>query len=211
MIILGLTGSIGMGKTTTAGLFAKEGIPVFDADETVHHLYQNNEAIIEAIDTLLPGVKIKGKIDRQKLARLMRGEKEKLFALEKIVHPAVEKARKTWLQKTETAGHKMVLYDIPLLFETGGETRVDKVIVVSAPRETQKQRVLSRAGMTEERLAHILSRQMPDKEKRNRADYIIDTSKGLEDAAQQVQSILQQLADKAQADTGSALKGNNVP
>ncbi len=197
MIVLGLTGSIGMGKSTTARLFAQEGIPVFDADATVHQLYQDNEAVINAIEARFPGVKASGKINRQALMKLIQGQKTALKDLGKIVHPAVAEERRVWLQRAVKAGHNVVLFDIPLLFETGGEQSVDKVIVVSAPQKTQKQRVLSRPGMTEKRLAHILSHQTPDKEKRKRADFVINTSKGLEDAAQQVQSILQQLTGEA--------------
>ncbi len=193
MIILGLTGSIGMGKTTTAGLFAKQGIPVFDADATVHELYQTDKALIKTVAERFPKALVAGKIDRAVLAPLVRKEKDAVAFLEEAVHPKVAKARAAWLEQAKADDRPIVLFDIPLLFETGGEERVDKVIVVTAPPDVQRQRVLSRPGMSEARFEHIISLQMPDAEKRRRADFVINTSKGLEDAAQQVQTILYQI------------------
>ncbi|PHS25059.1 MAG: dephospho-CoA kinase [Robiginitomaculum sp.] len=193
MIILGLTGSIGMGKSTTAGLFAKEGVPVFDVDGVIHQLYQEDRELIDKVAQAFPTAKRDGKIDRAMLADLVRGHKDALTDLENIVHPIIAKVRADWLQAAKSREEPYVVFDIPLLFETGGENKVDKVIVVSASPEEQKRRVLARPGMTEARFIHFLSRQTPDEEKRRRADFVINTSKGLEDAAQQVQSILRQL------------------
>ena len=196
MIILGLTGSIGMGKTTTAALFAEEGVPVFDVDAAVHRLYSENAALIAAIGQRFAGAVKGGTIDRASLGDLICEDKTALPALEAIVHPEVARTRAAWLKAELEKGTKIVLFDIPLLFETGGEKKVDKTIVVSAPKSVQKQRVLSRPNMSEDRFTHILSCQMPDEEKRKRADFIIDTSKGLEDARRQVQSILRQIKTK---------------
>ncbi|MDQ7017726.1 MAG: dephospho-CoA kinase [Robiginitomaculum sp.] len=193
MIILGLTGSIGMGKSTTADLFAKEGVPVFDVDAVIHQLYEEDQELIDKIAQVFPVAKQNGKIDRSVLAELVRGHKDALSALESIVHPAIARVRADWLQAAKNRNEAFVLFDIPLLFETGGESKVDKIIVVSTSPEEQKRRVLARPGMTEARFEHFLSRQMPDEEKRRHADFVINTSKGLEDAAQQVQSILRQL------------------
>ena len=200
MIILGLTGSIGMGKTTTAALFNAQGVPVFDVDAAVHRLYSEDVHLIEAIGQRFPGAVRDGTIDRTILGELIREDKTALPALEALVHPAVARARAGWLKAEQKKGSKAVLFDIPLLFETGGDKKVDKTIVVSAPKSVQKQRVLSRPNMSEARFSHLLSCQMPDREKRNRADFIIDTSKGLEDARRQVQSILRQI--ETQTPTG---------
>ncbi|PHS28092.1 MAG: dephospho-CoA kinase [Robiginitomaculum sp.] len=200
MIILGLTGSIGMGKTTTAALFNEEGVPVFDVDAAVHRLYSEDIPLIKAIGTRFPKAIGGNTIDRTALGDLIREDKAALPALEAIVHPAVARARADWLEAKKEGGAKVVLFDIPLLFETGGEKMVDKVIVVSAPKAVQKQRVLSRPNMSEARFSHLLSCQMPDEKKRKCADFIIDTSKGLEDARRQVQSILRQI--KTQNPTG---------
>lgn len=193
MIILGLTGSIGMGKTTTAKIFEELDVPVFDADKAVHRLYTDHKATINAIAQKFPEALIDGEISREALSALVQTDKTKLAELEKIVHPAVSISRRNWLKSQKKAKTPIVVLDIPLLFETGGEVRVDKTIVVSAPADIQKKRVLARPGMTEERFLYILSRQLPDENKRKRADFIIDSSKGLEDAAQQVQSILREL------------------
>jgi len=193
MIILGLTGSIGMGKSTTADLFAKEGVPVFDVDAVIHKLYVEDQDLIDKIAHAFPAAKQGGVIERAVLGDLVRGHKDALSDLENIVHPAIANVRANWLQDARGRDEAFVMFDIPLLFETGGENKVDKIIVVSTSPEEQKHRVLARPGMTEARFAHFLSRQMPDEEKRRRADFVINTSKGLEDAAQQVQSILRQL------------------
>lgn len=193
MIVLGLTGSIGMGKTTTAWLFSDAGVPVFDADQAVHRLYKNNSSIIEAIERRFPEAVKNRIVDRKVLARLVREHKDALKELEAIVHPAIIAARSKWLRQQEIEGHTMVVFDIPLLLETAGQEHVDFVIVVSAPKGIQRQRVLSRRHMTRSHFEHLLSRQMPDQEKRLHADFIIDTSKGLEDAKAQVQDIIRRL------------------
>ena len=197
MMIIGLTGSIGMGKSTLAALFAQEGVPVFDADAQVHRLYAQDKALIAALERRFAGVVVKGKVDRQKLASLVHGNKNALKDLEGLVHARVAQARARWLQKAERAGHDLVLFDIPLLFETGGEGAVDKTIVASAPAEIQEARVLARPGMSAERLAHIRAAQMPDQQKRARADIVIDTSKSLEETALQVHELVRQLGAEA--------------
>ncbi len=193
MIILGLTGSIGMGKSTTAALFARQGIPVFDADQAVRQLYQNDKAVIKAIGKRFPQVVQDGKVDRKALIKAVHKEAQALADLEKIVHPAVARARQEWLRDARQRQEDIVLFDIPLLFETGAQALVDKVVVVSAPADVQRQRVLARPGMTEEHFERLHGAQMLDHEKRQRADFVIDTGKGLEYAARQVQSIVQEL------------------
>lgn len=195
MMKLGLTGSIGMGKSTTAALFEQAGVPVFDADKAVHRLYAENKATIKAIASRFPTALVDGKISRTVLSDLILADKTVLPDLEKIVHPAVAQSRRNWLKTQKKAGAPMVLLDIPLLFETGGQALVDKIIVVSAPFDVQKERVLARPNMTEERFMHILQQQMPDQKKRKHADFIVDTSKGFENAAKQVQTIIQQLKE----------------
>jgi dephospho-CoA kinase len=193
MIILGLTGSIGMGKSTTAKLFAEQGVPVFDADAQVHHLYQQDEAVILAISAQFPQAVSNGKVDRAVLGELVRTQKGTMQKLEAIIHPAIARLRQSWLEQMRNKGAKIVLFDIPLLFETGGEKNVDRVIVVSTTKEIQKQRVMKRDGMSEARFSDLLARQMPNAEKRKLADFVINTSISLEDVALQVQSILNQI------------------
>jgi len=168
-------------------------VPVFNVDASVHRLYSEDAPLIAVVDKRFPGTVKEGIIDRAVLGKKIREDKTALPALEALVHPAVARVRADWLKAKQKDGSKIVLFDIPLLFETGGDKKVDKTIVVSAPKALQKKRVLSRPGMSEARFAHILSCQMPDEEKRNRADFIIDTSKGLEGARRQVQSILTQI------------------
>lgn len=192
MIVLGLTGSIGMGKSTTAKLFAEEGVPVHDADAVVHQLYEGEA--VPAIEAAFPGTTRNGKVDRALLGEQVVGKAEALKKLESIVHPLVGKVRDRFLEQARAAGAKVALLDIPLLFETGGEARVDAVVVVSAPAEVQRARVLER-GVPPDKLDAILARQMPDAEKRKRADFIVDTSRGIEAARTQVQSILATLAN----------------
>jgi dephospho-CoA kinase len=193
MIILGLTGSIGMGKSTTAKLFADQGVPVFDADAQVHHLYQQDETVISAINAQFPQAVKGGKVDRAALGELVRTQKGTMQKLEAIIHPAIAQRRQRWLDEMRDKEEKIVLFDIPLLFETGGEKNVDYVIVVSTTKGLQKQRVMEREGMSEARFSDLLSRQMPDAEKCKRADFVINTSISLEDVALQVQSILNQI------------------
>ena len=192
MIVLGLTGSLGMGKTTTAKMFADEGVPVFDADATVHRLY-DGEAV-PLIEQAFPGTTLDGRVDRTKLSARVIGMTEALKKLEAIVHPLVRDAREKFLAEAEQRGAPIVLLDIPLLLETGGQLRVDKVVVVSAPPEMQRERVLDRPEMTEEKFEAMLARQMPDSEKLRRADFVVDTGRGIEPAREQVRAILRALA-----------------
>ena len=192
MFILGLTGSLGMGKSTTARFFAEEGVPVHDADAVVHHLYEGEAA--GAIEAAFPGTTAGGKVDRDQLAARVLGDSAALRRLETIVHPLVQEAERRLLAEAEARGEKIAVLDIPLLFETGGEERVDAVVVVSAPPEVQRSRVLERPGMTVDKLDAILAKQMPDGEKRRRADFVVDTSRGFETARAQVRAILAAVA-----------------
>lgn len=192
MIVIGLTGSIGMGKTTTAKLFAEEGVPVLDSDEVVHALYRAEA--VGLIETAFPGTTVSGAVDRQKLAEVLRENPANFGKLEAIVHPLVREKQEAFLAKAREEARQFALLDIPLLFETGAEERVDKIVVVSCAPDIQRQRVLSRPGMTEEKFEMILARQMPDAEKRQRADFVIDTGNGVEAARDQVRGILQRLA-----------------
>jgi len=198
MFILGLTGSIGMGKTATAKMFAEEGVPVQDADAAVHALYEGKATPL--IEAAFPGTTAHGKVDRVKLGTMVIGKPEAMAKLEKIVHPLVAQERDNFLAGAEKAGADIVVLDIPLLYETGSDINCDAVVVVSAPAEVQRQRVLARPGMTEERFAAILAKQMPDADKRARADFIVDTSQGFDAARQQVREILRQVR-KMQAKT----------
>ena len=192
MIVIGLTGSIGMGKTTTAKLFAAEGIPVLDSDAVVHDLY--SAEAVPMIEAAFPGTTISGTVDRLELGNILRENPANFRKLEAIVHPLVRERQEAFLRKAREENQNFAVLDIPLLFETGGETRVDKVVVVSCAQEIQRQRVLSRPGMTEEKLELILARQMPDAEKCRRADFIIDSGNGVEAARDQVREILQRLS-----------------
>ena len=188
MIRLALTGSIGMGKSTVARMFERAGIPVFDADAAVRDLQSNDRELIAKIGERFPGIVVEGVLDREGLAREVLGHPVELKALEAIVHPAVQDARSEFLDRNRDA--PALLFDIPLLFETGGESNFDKVIVVSAPAEIQRGRVLARPGMTPEKLDAILARQMSDEEKRNRADFVVDTGVDLSTTERQVGDIL---------------------
>lgn len=193
MIVIGLTGSIGMGKTTTAKLFAEEGVPVLDSDEVVHALYRAEA--VPLIEAAFPGTTVSGVVDRQKLGEALRENPANFSRLEAIVHPLVRQRQEAFLAETMKDNRHFALLDIPLLFETGAEKRVDKIVVVSCASDIQRQRVLSRPGMTPEKFEMILARQMPDAEKRRRADFIIDSGNGVEAARDQVRGILQRLAD----------------
>ena len=192
MFILGLTGSLGMGKSTTARFFAEEGVPVHDADAVVHRLYEGEAA--DAIEAAFPGTTAGGKVDRDHLAARVLGDSAALRRLETIVHPLVQEAERRLLAEAEARGEKIAVLDIPLLFETGGEERVDAVVVVSAPPEVQRSRALERPGMTVDKLDAILAKQMPDSEKRRRADFVVDTSRGFETVRAQVRAILDAVA-----------------
>ena len=192
MFILGLTGSLGMGKSTTARFFAEEGVPVHDADAVVHRLYDGEAAA--AIEAAFPGTTVGGKVDRDKLAARVLGDAAALKRLEAIVHPLVQEAERRLLAEAQARGETVAVLDIPLLFETGGQDRVDTVVVVSAPPEVQRSRALERPGMTVDKLDAILAKQMPDHEKQRRADFVVDTSRGFEAARAQVRAILDAVA-----------------
>jgi dephospho-CoA kinase len=192
MFILGLTGSLGMGKTTTAAFFAEAGIPVHDADAAVHRLYDG--AAAAAIEAAFPGTTGAGKVDRGKLAARVLDDPAALQRLEALIHPLVREAETRFLAEAERQGARIAVLDIPLLFETGAEGRVDAVVVASAPAEAQMARLRERPGMTPAKIAAILGRQMPDAEKRARADFVVDTSRGLAAARAQVAEILRAVA-----------------
>lgn len=196
MIIVGLTGSIGMGKSTTAALFADEGVPVNDADRVVHELY-NSEAVAP-VGRLFPDAIVDGVVDRAKLSLNLAKNPAKFKELEGIVHPLVRNREQAFVGQQRTLGQALIVLDIPLLFETGGEQRVDRVVVVSCDPELQRERVLARPGMTEEKFQLILSRQVPDAQKRARADYIIDTGHGIDSARAQVKTIVRELREQAE-------------
>ena len=193
MITVGLTGSIGMGKSTTAAMFAAEGVPVYDADAEVHALYARGGAAVEPLEAAFPGVVVDGAVDRARLSQQVVGKPDELKRLEAIVHPLVGESRIGFFQKAVADAADIVILDIPLLFETGGEKRMDAVVVVSAPADLQRQRVLARPGMDEAKLDAILARQMADAEKRARAHFVIDTSLGLDAARSQVRDVLARL------------------
>ncbi len=188
MRIIGLTGSIGMGKSTTMQLFAEQSVPVYDADAAVHAVYAGEA--VPVVEAAFPGTTADGKVDRQKLSARVLGNPEALKKLEQIVHPMLGAHRQQFLADAEKSGAAVVVLDVPLLFETGGEKRVDAVVVVSAPAEMQRARVLARENMTQEKLDAILARQTPDAEKRRRADFVVDTSSGLEPVRAQIRDIL---------------------
>lgn len=192
MFILGLTGSIGMGKSTTARLFAEEGVPVHDADAVVHKLYEGEA--VPLIEAAFPGTTQSGRVDREKLGRRVVGDVDALKRLEAIVHPLVRKAEEAFLADARARKADIVVLDIPLLFETGADARVDATVVVTAPPEVQRVRVLERPGMTPEKLDALLAKQMPDAEKRRRADFIVDSGQGIEFARAQVRQILDRIA-----------------
>ena len=191
MFVIGLTGSIAMGKTTTARLFAEEGVPVHDADAAVHKLYAGEAAGL--IEAAFPGSTRNGTVDRVQLGKQVTGNPTALRRLEEIVHPLVRNAERKFLRDAEIGGAAVVVLDVPLLFETGGDSRVDATVVVSAPAELQRERVLAR-GVSLERLEALLGRQMPDAEKRRRADFVVDTSHGLDPVRQRIREILEQVA-----------------
>lgn len=193
MLLVGLTGSIGMGKSETAKMFVRHGVPVCDSDATVHALYDVGGAAVGPVGAAFPGVVVDGRVDRELLSREVVGKPEALRKLEAIVHPLVAQAQRAFLEAAATSGAAMVVLDIPLLFETGGRARVDVVVVVSAPLAMQRERVLTRPGMTAEKLDAILAKQTPDAEKRAGADFVVDTSKGLAHAEAQVVAIIDAL------------------
>ena len=189
MLVIGLTGSIGMGKSTTARFFAEAGVPVHDADMAVHRLYAGDVAAL--IEAEFPGVSNADGIERDKLARRVLGDPEALRRLEGIIHPLVRREEVRFLDEAERAGAPVAVLDIPLLFETGADRRVDAVVVVTAPADVQRERAFRRAGMTEQKFEALLAKQTPDAEKRRRADFVVDTSRGFDFAREQVHAILQ--------------------
>lgn len=188
MIILGLTGSIGMGKSTTARMFVEEGIPVHDADEAVHRLYAGPAA--QLIEEEFPGTVVNGAVDRKRLSAEVLGQPEKLHRLGTLIHPLVRADADAFVERHRRAGTRLIVLDIPLLFETGGTDRVDSILVVTASPDVQRQRVMGRPGMTEEKFAAILANQVADKDKRRNADFVIDTGAGMETARREVRRII---------------------
>jgi dephospho-CoA kinase len=188
VIVLGLTGSIGMGKSTTAKMFVDAGVPVHDSDEAVHRLYAGTAA--PAVEAAFPGTVANGVVDRVALGKQVIGNAEALKRLEQIVHPLVRADADAFLARHRSLGTPLAVLDIPLLFETGGRGRVDKVVVVTAPADVQRARVLARPGMSEEKFEAILAKQVPDAQKRAMADFVIDTGNGLEPARRAVAEVV---------------------
>jgi dephospho-CoA kinase len=197
MILVGLTGSIGMGKSTTAEMFARAGAPVYDADAEVRRLYAPGGAAVAPVEAAFPGVTVAGAVDRAELAERVLGDPAALARLNGIVWPLMGVSRAQFLSRAEAAGADFAIMDIPLLLETGGERNVDVVVVVSAPEAVQRRRVLGRPGMTQEKFDAILAAQMPDQDKRARADFVIDTSLGLNSAKSQVAAVITALRERA--------------
>ena len=195
MILLGLTGSIGMGKSTTTAMFADLGAVVWNADDAVHRLYAPGGAAVEPVGEAFPGVVVNGAVDRTRLAEALGRDETAFRRLETIVHPLVAQGRAADLEAARVAGTRLAVLDIPLLFETGGDKAVDAVVVVTADPAIQAERVLARPGMTRERFDAILARQMPDAEKRARADFVIDTGRGLDAARAEVEAIVATVLD----------------
>ena len=196
MIILGLTGSIGMGKSTTAKLFAEAGAPVYDADAAVHRLYEGEA--VPAIEAAFPGTTADGKVDRALLSARVLHDPAAMKQLEQIVHPMLGASRQKFLHDAEQSGAPVAVVDVPLLFETGGEKRVDAVVVVTTTSEIQRQRVLARDNMTREMFDTILARQLSDAEKRKRADFVVDTSHGLDPVRARIRDILAEAVNMPQ-------------
>ena len=193
MRVIGLTGSIGMGKSTTAAMFRDAGIPVYDADAAVHAAYDVGGIAVESVGKAFPGVVKAGRVDREALRQAVLGKPEAMQKLNGVVHPLIGRDRASVFEAAMASGADMIIMDVPLIFETGGEKNMDAVIVVSAPAEMQRERVLAREGMSPERLDAILAQQMPDADKRARADYVVDTSQGLDVARAQVADIIADL------------------
>ena len=191
MLILGLTGSIGMGKSTTAKLFTEAGVPVYDADATVHRIYEGEAA--PAIEAAFPGTTVNGRVDRARLSERVMHDPAAIRRLEEIVHPMLRSHHQKFLEEAETSGAPVAVMDVPLLYETGGEARVDAVVVVTTSPEVQRERILARENMTGEKLDAILARQLPDAEKRKRADFVVDTSHGLDPVRARIRDILDQV------------------
>ena len=204
MIVLGLTGSIGMGKREVARMFRSLGVPVYDADAAVHALYAKDGAAVEPLGRAFPEAVVDGAVDRQRLSKLVVGDEAAIKRLEAIVHPLVGHSRAEFMEKAVAEGAGVVVADIPLLYETGGENRVDCVAVVSAPYDVQRERVLARPGMTAEKFAVIVARQTPDAEKRARADFVIASDVSLAETLRRVREIVKMLEARAVPDRPSA-------
>ena len=204
MLLVGLTGSLAMGKSETARMFAELGCPVFDADAEVHRLYAAGGAAVGPVAESFPESLVDGAIDRARLSAMLLADPALLPRLEAIVHPLVHAAEQHFLDRARQAGEPFVILDIPLLFETGRDSAMDRIIVVSTLPEIQRRRALTRPGMTEEKLAQLLSRQTPDADKRARADFIVETGHGLDDAFDQVRSIVSRLREEAGRDSTGA-------
>jgi dephospho-CoA kinase len=196
MLIIGLTGSIGMGKSATARMFVQQGVPVHDADAAVHALYKKGGAAVDAIARAFPEAVRDGAVDRARLGEIVVANPDAMRRLEAIIHPFVRAEQEAWLRARAAEGAKLVVLDIPLLLETGAQESVDIVVLVSAPEDAQRTRVLKRPGMTPERLEALLKRQMPDSEKRRHAHFVVETDKGLAHAEAQVKGILRALAGR---------------
>lgn len=193
MIIIGLTGSVGMGKSTTAKLFAEEGAPVWDADQAVHRLYKKGGAGVAAVEALSPTSVKNGEVRRELLREAVMAQPELLKKIEAVIHPLVTEDRAAAIKKARADGAGVIICDVPLIFETGGEGEFDHIVVVSAPAEEQRRRVLERPGMDEASFEAILARQTPDEEKRRRADFIIETGAGIDEARKAVRAIIEGL------------------
>ncbi len=200
MLVVALTGSIGMGKSTTSAMFAARGVPVWDADAAVHRIYGPGGAAVAGVEALFPGVTGPDGVDRTALSARVLGDPDRLKQLEALVHPLVGQDRAAFLADARAGGAPLALVDVPLLFETGGQAYVDAVIVVSCDAQTQRRRVLARPGMTEAKLDAILARQTPDATKRSMADFVVDTGQGLDHAREQVAAIHQTLLQRAERD-----------
>ncbi|HEX7791548.1 MAG TPA: dephospho-CoA kinase [Afipia sp.] len=196
MLLLGLTGSIGMGKSTTAKLFEEAGVPVYDADATVHKIYEGEA--VPAVEAAFPGSTYNGKVDRQKLSAMVVNSADAMKRLEAIVHPMLRSHQLKFLSDAEKSGAPVAVLDVPLLYETGGETRVDAVVVVTTTPAIQRERILARENMTHDKLEAILARQLPDAEKRKRADFVVDTSDGLEPVRRRLDEILREVVKMPQ-------------
>lgn len=204
MMLVALTGSLAMGKSETARMFAELGCPVFDADLEVHRLYAQGGAAVPAIAALFPAALVDGAIDRARLSALLLADPATLPELESIVHPLVRDAEARFIEAASAVEQPFVVLDIPLLFETGRDSAMDRIVVVSAPAEIQRQRALARPGMTEAKLARLLARQTSDADKRARADFIVETGRGLDDAFDQVRRIVSRLREEADSDSTGA-------
>lgn len=193
MLILGLTGSIGMGKSETTRMFREEGVPVYDADAAVHEVYAKGGSAVEPLEEAFPGVTRDGAVDRELLSKRILGDDEAIKTMGQIVYPKIGLLQRQFMKDAVAANEPIVVLDIPLLFETSGGANVDRIIVVSAPAKMQRERVLAREGMSVEKFESILARQMPDADKRSKADYVIETGKGLEHAHSRVREIIAEL------------------